>query len=106
MTEATTNLEPIIGTIESVEAETLTSKAGKLQGYRYVAHLTDGTTAVIRAKATRRYLNAYTYAGKVNWSAPGLGAYFTFGKNPASHLEAPSLTFPVWSTDDSERAIA
>jgi uncharacterized protein (DUF2141 family) len=65
-------------TIEKVTAQALKNKAGQIIGFGYTAHFTDGTTEVIRKKATRIYKIASRYAGWVATGKTGLAAHFLF----------------------------
>jgi hypothetical protein len=53
--------------------------------YRYTAVYPNNKTEVIRKQATKLYDRAFAYDISVCTGKPGLGAFFTFGKNPASY---------------------
>jgi len=57
----------------------------KNAGYSYTAEFDDGTTQIIRKKATRLYENAFMYGDIADIAtATNLSHFFSFGKKPAA----------------------
>ena len=87
-------------TITKITATRLYMRNGDLKGWRYDAHLEDGTVQVARACATRLYVNAYQYKDEVNGSGKsGLAPYVLFGKRAYPGAGQPIATYVVEPTD-------
>lgn len=79
-------------TITKITATELTKRDGSFKGYRYDAHLDDGTIEVARASATRLYENAFQYGWKANGAGKsGIAPYFCFGVK-APYQDRPGVT--------------
>ena len=65
--------------------------------WQYIAYMHDGTSEVIRKKATRLYECAFYYNVRVcSGNKQGLTLYFTFGKNPSNdYREHHTETFYI-----------
>jgi hypothetical protein len=73
--------EIVLPTVQTVEAKRIGEHY-----WQYIAYMHDGTSEMIRKKATRLYDCAFYYNRRVcGGNKTGLTRYFSFGKNPSSH---------------------
>lgn len=56
-------------------------------GYRYFAHLSDGSKVLLRQKATRRYGYAFMFDRHVASGADGWAAHFLYSGKPATQKD-------------------